>query len=126
MWRVQVYVQAAAWGDEAKAADDVDTQVTLLRFKNGVFGTIENSRRCSFGYVPTPRRAHRGFHTVLSQLKPFARPPFTLLTPLISTPCRFLVAALDSWLNNQTCRLVWLYCCAVMTSVWRCSVRRAA
>jgi hypothetical protein len=101
MWRVQVYVQAAAWGDEAKAADDVDTQVTLLRFKNGVFGTIENSRRCSFGYVPTPRRAHRGFHTVLSQHKPFARPPFTLLTPLISTPCRFLVAALDSWLNTN-------------------------
>jgi len=46
----EVYVQGAAWGPEAKAAGDLDTQITMLRFKNGVFGTIENSRLCSFGY----------------------------------------------------------------------------
>jgi len=46
----EVYAQGAAWGPEAAAADDLDTQVTLLRFTNGVFGTIENSRKCSFGY----------------------------------------------------------------------------
>lgn len=85
MWRVQVYVQAAAWGDEAKAADDVDTQVTLLRFKNGVFGTIENSRRCSFGYVPSRGRTHRGFNRVLSQHAGLYETALYVITPLIST-----------------------------------------
>lgn len=46
----EVFVQAKAWGPEAQAAGDVDTQITMLRFANGVFGTIENSRKCSFGY----------------------------------------------------------------------------
>lgn len=47
----QVFVQAAAWGPEAQTAKDFDTQITLLRFANGVFGTIENSRRCAFGWA---------------------------------------------------------------------------
>lgn len=46
----EVYAQGAAWGPEASGAADLDTQVTLLRFRNGVFGTIENSRKCAFGY----------------------------------------------------------------------------
>lgn len=46
----EVFVQGAAWGPEASAANDLDTQITLLKFKNGAFGTIENSRVCSFGY----------------------------------------------------------------------------
>ena len=46
----QVYVQGTAWGPEAKEANDFDTQITMLKFANGVFGTIENSRKCSFGY----------------------------------------------------------------------------
>lgn len=46
----EVYAQGTAWGPEASMAKDLDTQVTLLRFKNGVFGTIENSRVCAFGY----------------------------------------------------------------------------
>lgn len=46
----EVYAQGAAWGPEASTAKDLDTQVTLLRFTNGVFGTIENSRVCAFGY----------------------------------------------------------------------------
>lgn len=32
------------------AAGDVDTAVTLLRFANGAFGTIDNSRRAVYGY----------------------------------------------------------------------------
>lgn len=44
-------MQAAAWGPEAQTAKDFDTQITLLRFANGVFGTIENSRRCAFGWA---------------------------------------------------------------------------
>ena len=31
-------------------AGDVDTAVTLLKFENGVFGTIDNSRQAMFGY----------------------------------------------------------------------------
>jgi myo-inositol 2-dehydrogenase/D-chiro-inositol 1-dehydrogenase len=31
-------------------AGDVDTAVILLRFANGVFGTIDNSRRAAYGY----------------------------------------------------------------------------
>jgi myo-inositol 2-dehydrogenase/D-chiro-inositol 1-dehydrogenase len=46
----EVFVQGTAWGPEASAANDCDTQITLLKFKNGVFGSIENSRLCSFGY----------------------------------------------------------------------------
>jgi myo-inositol 2-dehydrogenase / D-chiro-inositol 1-dehydrogenase len=44
-----------AWGgvliDEKFAqANDADTAVTLLRFKNGVFGVVETSRRSNWGY----------------------------------------------------------------------------
>jgi myo-inositol 2-dehydrogenase / D-chiro-inositol 1-dehydrogenase len=44
-----------AWGsvliDERFArADDADTAVTLLKFKNGVLGVIETSRRSNWGY----------------------------------------------------------------------------
>lgn len=46
----EVFVQGTAWGPEAAGAGDLDTQITLLRFENGVFGTLENSRLCSFGY----------------------------------------------------------------------------
>ncbi len=46
----EVFVQGTAWGPEAAAAGDYDTQISLLKFKNGVFGTIENSRKCAFGY----------------------------------------------------------------------------
>jgi myo-inositol 2-dehydrogenase/D-chiro-inositol 1-dehydrogenase len=31
-------------------AGDIDSAVTVLRFRNGVIGTIENSRRASYGY----------------------------------------------------------------------------
>jgi myo-inositol 2-dehydrogenase/D-chiro-inositol 1-dehydrogenase len=47
--------EVCAWGgvliDERFArADDADTAVTLLRFKNGVLGVIETSRRSNWGY----------------------------------------------------------------------------
>jgi myo-inositol 2-dehydrogenase/D-chiro-inositol 1-dehydrogenase len=35
---------------EIGRAGDVDTAVTLLRFENGVIGTIDNSRGASYGY----------------------------------------------------------------------------
>jgi len=31
-------------------AGDVDTAVTMLRFANGVIGTVDNCRRASYGY----------------------------------------------------------------------------
>eukprot|EP00904_Undaria_pinnatifida_P007935 jgi/Undpi1/4271/HiC_scaffold_17.g07637.m1 len=46
----EVYVTATAFDPEAKEAEDYDTANTHLKFKNGAFGVIENSRRCSFGY----------------------------------------------------------------------------
>ncbi|CAM9605063.1 unnamed protein product [Scytosiphon promiscuus] len=46
----EVFVTATAFDPEAKEADDYDTANTHLKFKNGAFGVIENSRRCSFGY----------------------------------------------------------------------------
>lgn len=46
----EVFVTATAFDPEAKEADDFDTANTHLKFKNGAFGIIENSRRCSFGY----------------------------------------------------------------------------
>ena len=44
-----------AWGsvliDERFAqAKDADTAMTLLRFKNGVLGVVETSRRSNWGY----------------------------------------------------------------------------
>eukprot|EP00871_Galdieria_phlegrea_P000924 jgi/Galph1/1832/GphlegSOOS_G509.1 len=35
---------------EMKAFQDVDTSVVLLRFRNGVIGTIDNSRQAVYGY----------------------------------------------------------------------------
>ncbi|CAM9322286.1 unnamed protein product [Choristocarpus tenellus] len=46
----EVFVTATAFDPEAKEAEDYDTAQTVLRFKNGAFGVIENSRKCSFGY----------------------------------------------------------------------------
>lgn len=47
----EVYVQAAVTVDPAiGAAGDVDTAVIMLKFANGVIGTIDNCRRASYGY----------------------------------------------------------------------------
>lgn len=47
----EVYVQAAVRVDPAIGeAGDVDTAVVLLRFANGVIGTIDNSRQAVYGY----------------------------------------------------------------------------
>lgn len=47
----EVFVQAAALNDpQIGAAGDVDTALTLLRFHNGVIGTISNSRQAAYGY----------------------------------------------------------------------------
>jgi myo-inositol 2-dehydrogenase/D-chiro-inositol 1-dehydrogenase len=47
----EVYVQADVRIDPAIGAEgDVDTAVTLLRFTNGVIGTIDNSRKAVYGY----------------------------------------------------------------------------
>lgn len=45
-----VYVTANAFEDAAKEANDVDTVITVLKMSDGSFGTIDNSRRCSYGY----------------------------------------------------------------------------
>ena len=46
-----VYTQAGVMVDPAiGAAGDVDTAVVMLRFANGVLGTIENSRCAVYGY----------------------------------------------------------------------------
>lgn len=47
----EVYVQAGVNIDPAIGeAGDVDTAVTMLRFANGVIGTIDNSRKAVYGY----------------------------------------------------------------------------
>jgi len=47
----EVFVQAAVRVDSAIGeAGDVDTAVTMLRFANGVIGTIDNSRQAVYGY----------------------------------------------------------------------------
>jgi myo-inositol 2-dehydrogenase/D-chiro-inositol 1-dehydrogenase len=47
----EVYAHAGVTVDPAIGeAGDIDTAVTLLRFKNGVIGTIDNCRRASYGY----------------------------------------------------------------------------
>jgi myo-inositol 2-dehydrogenase / D-chiro-inositol 1-dehydrogenase len=47
----EVYAHADVTVDPAIGeAGDIDTAVTLLRFKNGVIGTIDNCRRASYGY----------------------------------------------------------------------------
>src|SRR6202012_2147240 len=47
--------EVSAWAnvlidDRFAQADDADTAVTLLRFKNGVLGGVETSRRSNWGY----------------------------------------------------------------------------
>jgi myo-inositol 2-dehydrogenase / D-chiro-inositol 1-dehydrogenase len=47
--------EVSAWGavrfdENAAALNDVDTATTLLRFKSGALGVIENSRRAVYGY----------------------------------------------------------------------------
>jgi len=47
----EVYAAAGVMVDPAiGAAGDVDTAVITLRFKNGVIGTIDNSRQAVYGY----------------------------------------------------------------------------
>ncbi|MDZ4767387.1 MAG: inositol 2-dehydrogenase [Chloroflexota bacterium] len=47
----EIYVNAGVMIDPAiGAAGDVDTAVTMLRFANGVIGTIDNSRKAVYGY----------------------------------------------------------------------------
>ncbi|MBI5282373.1 MAG: inositol 2-dehydrogenase [Candidatus Solibacter usitatus] len=47
----EIYTAAAVMVDpEIGAAGDVDTAVITLRFKNGVIGTIDNSRKAVYGY----------------------------------------------------------------------------
>lgn len=46
----EVFVTGAAFEDAAKEANDLDTVITVLKMSNGTFGTIENSRRCAYGY----------------------------------------------------------------------------
>lgn len=46
----EVYVTGTAFENAAKQAGDLDTVITVLKMKDGSFGTIENSRRCSYGY----------------------------------------------------------------------------
>ena len=47
----EVYVQGGVMVDPAIGeAGDIDTHVTLLRFANGVIGTVDNSRQAMYGY----------------------------------------------------------------------------
>jgi myo-inositol 2-dehydrogenase/D-chiro-inositol 1-dehydrogenase len=47
----EVYVQGGVMVDPAIGeAGDIDTHVTLLRFANGVIGTVDNSRQAVYGY----------------------------------------------------------------------------
>lgn len=47
----EVYVQGGVTVDPAiGAAGDIDTHVTLLRFANGLIGTIDNCRQAVYGY----------------------------------------------------------------------------
>lgn len=47
----EVYVQGGITVDPAiGAAGDIDTHVTLLRFANGLIGTIDNCRQAVYGY----------------------------------------------------------------------------
>lgn len=46
----EVYVTGTAFESAAQQAGDMDTVITVLKMTDGSFGTIENSRRCSFGY----------------------------------------------------------------------------
>lgn len=45
-----VYVTGSAVEGAAREAGDLDTAITVVRMSSGAFGTIENSRRCAYGY----------------------------------------------------------------------------
>lgn len=45
-----VYVTGNAFEEAAQEAGDIDTVITVLKMSDGSFGTIDNSRRCSYGY----------------------------------------------------------------------------
>lgn len=45
-----VYVTGNAFEEAAQEAGDLDTVITVLKMSDGSFGTIDNSRRCSYGY----------------------------------------------------------------------------
>jgi len=47
----EVYTAAGVLVDTAfRAANDLDTAVVVLHFRNGMIGTIDNSRKATFGY----------------------------------------------------------------------------
>ncbi len=46
----EVYVTGKAFEEAAQQVGDLDTVITVLKMSDGSFGTIENSRRCGFGY----------------------------------------------------------------------------
>lgn len=46
----EVYVCGKAFDVEAQTAGDLDTVITTLKMSDGSFGTITNSRKCSYGY----------------------------------------------------------------------------
>ncbi len=47
----EVYTAAGVLVDPAfRAANDLDTAVVVLHFRNGMIGTIDNSRKATFGY----------------------------------------------------------------------------
>jgi myo-inositol 2-dehydrogenase/D-chiro-inositol 1-dehydrogenase len=47
----EIYANGAVLVDPGfREADDFDTAVVMLRFRNGAIGTIDNSRRATFGY----------------------------------------------------------------------------
>ena len=46
----EVYTAAAALDPGFAKEDDFDTAVVVLRFKSGAIGTIDNSRKATFGY----------------------------------------------------------------------------
>eukprot|EP00177_Eucheuma_denticulatum_P004651 GFKZ01008458.1.p1 GENE.GFKZ01008458.1~~GFKZ01008458.1.p1 ORF type:complete len:390 (+),score=62.26 GFKZ01008458.1:272-1441(+) len=45
-----VYVTGNAFEEAAQEAKDLDTVITVLKMSDGSFGTIDNSRRCAYGY----------------------------------------------------------------------------
>lgn len=45
-----VYVTGNAFEEAAQEVGDIDTVITVLKMSDGSFGTIDNSRRCAYGY----------------------------------------------------------------------------
>ena len=48
--RASTPLAACAWIPKIGKAGDLDTAVIVLQFKNGVIGTIDNSRKAVYGY----------------------------------------------------------------------------